>query len=109
MNISLKVIYYLEDNQDSILCFRHAVMAALNGSNIITDVDDFNNEHYLGSTECHMCLSDTFNDVFKKKEFHFSDDDEEDEYDDEEDTELIPKPKSKLETKGYNIKRKKKS
>ena len=66
MNINLQVVYSLKDN-GSVLCFRHAINAALAGMDVETQVDDFGGEGDMRSTSCHMCLSDTFNEVFKEK------------------------------------------
>lgn len=37
------------------LCFKHAVVAALNGEDIVTEIDDFESEYDMRDTECSDC------------------------------------------------------
>lgn len=52
MNINLQVRLHTED--ESWLCFHHAVSAAIDGKNVLTEVDDFG-EYYGGATHCTVC------------------------------------------------------
>lgn len=53
MNIRLQVRY--SSQNDSWMCFRHAVKAALEGADVEMDIDDYGDEHYLGRTTCLEC------------------------------------------------------
>lgn len=110
MNINLQVIYSLKGN-GSTLCFRHAVHAALAGQDIETQVDDFGGEGDMRSTSCHMCLSDTFDEVFKEPEVYVPDYDYDDEDDEVEQTYEPPEPvltekERNIKTKGFHLRKK---
>lgn len=104
MNISIEVIYRLKEDVNSVMCFRHAVMASLNGYDIVTEADDAT---HIGETDCHVCESQKIDEVFKKEEFCPSID-EEDEYEDDDDEEEDTRtPKEiNIATKGYQITKK---
>jgi hypothetical protein len=113
MNINFQIRYSLNKN-DSTLCFRHAVHAALAGNDIKTEVEDFEN---IAHTTCHLCMSDAFNEIFKEPEPHYYSDDNEEEDDDgnkeeprnyikEAVIELTDKQRD-LKIKGFHIRKKK--
>ena len=53
MQIRLQIRYYTED--ESWLCFRHAVLIALKGEVVSTSIDDYGSDYYLGVTYCTVC------------------------------------------------------
>lgn len=52
MGMNLKVRYF---HDGTVLCFRHAMVKAINGEHIETKVDDFGKEKYLGKNDCETC------------------------------------------------------
>jgi len=53
MDIDMQLKFYTDDADW--LCFRHATVRVMKGENVKHDVDDFNDEHYLGTTICVDC------------------------------------------------------
>lgn len=116
MNINMEVLYSLKGN-GSVLCFRHAVHAALAGQDIETQVDDFGGEGDMRNTSCHMCLNDTFNEVFKEPEVYCPSYDDEPDVcsichyevcvclDEDDEPELTPKERD-IKTRGFHIRKK---
>lgn len=54
MQIDFQVRYTVEESGE-VLCFKHAVKAAINNVDIFVQFDDFNDEHFMGSTICVEC------------------------------------------------------
>ena len=107
MNINLAVKYLVDDK---IVCFKHAVLKSLEGKEVKTDVDDFDNEQYLGSLECTICHPEI--------EMNLSDYPEDEDEDEGLHIPIYALPtkeeietqerKDNLETKGFHLKKKKK-
>ena len=53
MHLNLRVRYYTK--RYSWLCFKHAVEAAGLGHEVLTEIDDFNSDYYMGTTVCAPC------------------------------------------------------
>ena len=60
MHVNLQVRYIEDRDGDNwVLCFRHAVLAAMQrGATIETEVDDFDSEHDMRTLSCRQCLTD---------------------------------------------------
>lgn len=53
MDIQVQIRFFTENN--SWLCFRHAVVTAYRGGDVKTEIDDFSSEYYMGPTTCDYC------------------------------------------------------
>ena len=53
MNINFQLRLYTDD--ESWLCFHHAVIAAARGKNVMTEVDDYDDGYHMGPTNCTVC------------------------------------------------------
>lgn len=53
MDIQLQVRY--SSRNDPWMCFRHAMKAAMAGTDVETQIDDYRSEYYMGRTHCQEC------------------------------------------------------
>ena len=55
MDINFQIKYFSYNPPLSWLCFNHAVKKSLEGIEILTEIDDFSSDYYMGTTICVVC------------------------------------------------------
>ena len=96
MQLNFQVRYVVNNET---LCFRHSVLAAINGEEVETEVDDFDDEHNMVSLRCVTC--DTNDSCYSENDSCYSEDDD----NEDEDKQIYASPPS-LTEKEHNIKTK---